>query len=73
MDLTDHIRRTFQYEWWANHATAESLGDGTGIPDRAIALMGHIVAAQRLWLSRIQQEDMPMPVWPSFTPQQCRA
>ncbi|KXK55334.1 MAG: DinB family protein [Chlorobi bacterium] len=73
MDLTDHIRRTFQYEWWANHATAESLGDGTGIPDRAIALMGHIVAAQRLWLSRIQQGDMPMPVWPAFTPQQCRA
>lgn len=72
MNVTDHIRRTFQYDWWANHATAQSLGDGAGIPERALALMNHIVAAQRLWLARIQQIDAPMPVWPAFTLDQCR-
>lgn len=77
MNLPAHIRRTFQYEWWANRATAESLGDAAsipdGIPERALALMNHIVAAQRLWLARIQQTELPMPVWPTFTLQQCRA
>lgn len=77
MNLPDYIRRTFRYEWWANRATAESLGDAAAplatIPERALALMSHIVAAQRLWLARIQQTDLPMPVWPTFTLEQCRA
>jgi len=72
MHPLDHIRRAFRYDRWANHATADSLGDGAGIPERALALMNHIVAAQRLWLARILGADAPMPVWPTFTVEECR-
>jgi uncharacterized damage-inducible protein DinB len=33
--------------------------------------MAHIVAAERLWLERLEQRAQTLPVWPDFTVEQC--
>jgi len=35
--------------------------------------MGHIVAAERLWLERLKQQPQTMPVWPAHDIDQCEA
>jgi len=32
--------------------------------------MAHIVAAERLWLERLEQRGQTLPVWPDFTIEQ---
>jgi uncharacterized damage-inducible protein DinB len=33
--------------------------------------MGHIIAAECLWLDRIQQKPQSLPVWPEFDLERC--
>ncbi|MBX7104391.1 MAG: DinB family protein [Gemmataceae bacterium] len=61
-NLADRFRRWFDYERDVHQLTLESL---SAVPvegqtrlefRRAVSLMGHIIAARRLWLSRIAAE-----------------
>ena len=64
------LARRFAYNAWANRESLRSLGSGSGaVPDRAGALIAHLIAAERLWLGRLGQPegDAGHPVWPSFT------
>lgn len=65
--------RLFAYEAWANLETLASLrAAGTPSP-RALKVMAHVVAAQRLWLGRLKQEAARVAVWPELTLEQCDA
>jgi uncharacterized damage-inducible protein DinB len=33
--------------------------------------MAHIVAAEHVWLARLEQRGSPLPVWPELTLEQC--
>lgn len=63
------LGRRFAYNAWANREALHSLRAQSGtIPDRAEALIAHIVAAERIWLGRLGQPgDAGHPVWPSST------
>jgi uncharacterized damage-inducible protein DinB len=37
-----------------------------GPPPRAVAIMAHIIGAERLWLARIEGEPSPLAVWPAL-------
>ncbi len=36
-------------------------------PERAVQLMAHIAAAQRLWLERTRSQPQTAPVWPQWS------
>ena len=59
-------QRLLRYDDWANHETLQSLHAASEAPERALWLMGHIVAAQWLWLQRMQQQEQTYPVWPDW-------
>ena len=61
------IRRLFRYEAWANR---EALASVATVP-AARRVMGHVVAAQWLWLSRLRGQPSPVPVWPEWTAAEC--
>jgi uncharacterized damage-inducible protein DinB len=68
----DPLARRFAYNTWANRETLRSLRDASGagpLPDRAPALVAHLVAAERLWLGRLGQPegDPAQEVWPSYS------
>jgi uncharacterized damage-inducible protein DinB len=72
MDLSD-FRRLFAYDGWANHEVVSALRAAKSAAPRSLRYMAHIVAAERLWLERLEQRAQTLPVWPDFTLEQCES
>jgi uncharacterized damage-inducible protein DinB len=74
MEVPSYFRKLFEYDHWANRETLTSLSSLNSAPEEPLKFFGHVVGAQRIWLSRINQDDPnPPAAWPSLTLQQCRA
>jgi uncharacterized damage-inducible protein DinB len=58
------VRRLVAFDRVANDLTLASLSASS--PPRAIAVMAHIVGAERLWLARMAAEPSPLAVWPEL-------
>ena len=76
MPSLDLFRRLFEYDYWANRQACASLTtppSGNGASERAVKLFGHILGAHRIWLARLEQQDLSklQPI-PSLTLEQCR-
>lgn len=73
MSLLEHFRRQFRYDFWAN---AEVLRVLAGLPDpppQSTRLLAHVIAAQHLWLSRLQNNLPRLAVWPDLSLVECTA
>jgi len=74
VNLADYLRRQFAYDAWANQETLSAMRTGNGAArPRALELMSHIVAAERVWLERLKQQPQSVPVWPKFDLETCEA
>jgi uncharacterized damage-inducible protein DinB len=71
MNMTEHLRRLFTYDDWANREVLAGFRAVGTPPERALELMAHIVSAERLWLQRLLQQPRTFPVWPQFTLKEC--
>jgi uncharacterized damage-inducible protein DinB len=71
VDLTDHLRRQFAYNAWANWEVLTTIRSGDK-NSRLLALMSHIVSAESLWLERLKGEPQRLPVWPEFDLDECQ-
>lgn len=69
MDISD-FRRLFSYNDWANRETIKCLKQT--LPPRSLKFIAHILAAEKLWLERLQGKPQSLPVWPDFTLSQCQ-
>ena len=65
MDASD-FRRLFRYDRWANRECVNALRSVSDPPSKSVRWLAHIVAAEALWLARIQRRPQPMPVWADF-------
>ncbi len=57
----------FEFDMWANQRTLRSLETVANPPDRAVALIAHIVATQRVWLERALSVPQSVAVWPQWS------
>jgi uncharacterized damage-inducible protein DinB len=73
MDGHSSFRKWFAYEDWANREVVRSLRTCATVPPRALAVLAHIVAVHRLYLGRLEQDGLPVVVWPELTMDQCEA
>ena len=64
------LQRLLRYDVWANQETLQSL-PRQGTPARSLKWMGHIIAAELLWLSRMEGRPSPLPVWPELSVEDC--
>jgi uncharacterized damage-inducible protein DinB len=71
MDLIEYFTRLFAYDGWANQEVLARLRATGAPPPRALKLIAHIFAAQRLWMERLEQELPTSPVWPDCTLEEC--
>ena len=71
MNLVDYLRRQFAYNEWANREMLASIAKYDP-NERTLQLMGHILAAEILWLDRMQQRPQSVPVWPAIDLAACR-
>ena len=72
MCTVEYFTRLFTYDAWANHEVLTALRSSNGPPAHALKLAAHVLAAERLWLARLEQKDPDIPVWPEFTIEECQ-
>jgi uncharacterized damage-inducible protein DinB len=69
--MLGYIREMFLYNDWANHEALHSLREMEHPPERARKVMSHIIAAELLWMTRLQQVAQQTPVWPELGLSDC--
>ena len=67
MDTTEMLLRFFEFDRWANQETWSSLETMKNPPERAMALIAHIAATQRVWLERALSVPQSVAVWPHWS------
>lgn len=64
--MTDPLEKLYDHNWWAHDAIVSELRRAA--PDaETLRLLAHIVAAEHLWLSRIDDAKPRVAVWPALT------
>lgn len=64
--MTDLLEKLFQHNSWAHDAIVAELRRAA--PDaETLRLLAHVVAAEHLWLSRIDGVKPRVAVWPALT------
>lgn len=71
MDQIAHFHRLFNYDLWANREVIRAMGESDHPQGKALQLMAHISAAERLWWDRLQSNPQSVAVWPDWTLREC--
>jgi uncharacterized damage-inducible protein DinB len=66
----NHIRSLLEHMAWADERVLQSLRQ-PAVPPRAVDLYAHILGAEHVWLTRLEQRPREVPVWPVLTLDQC--
>ncbi|MBE7174729.1 MAG: damage-inducible protein DinB [Williamsia sp.] len=61
--MKTYLIQLLDYELWANLRVINALDSVTEPPARAIAVMGHILAAQHVWYGRLAHESVFTSIW----------
>ena len=71
MNAVEHFNRLFAYDAWANQEVLASLRATPEPPGRPLKFIAHILAAERLWLERLEHKEQTLPVWPELSVEEC--
>lgn len=69
--MTDPLRILFDHMAWADQRTLRALEAAGRVPERALELFAHVLAAEHVWLSRILGQEPSMTVWPALDVAAC--
>jgi uncharacterized damage-inducible protein DinB len=64
--MKNYYKTLFEHEHWANLKVLESMISASETPQRAIEIFSHTIAAQRIWLDRINGDKTELKVWEVF-------
>lgn len=59
MNLLEHFRQLANFDEWANREVLTTFRKDGPPTMRSLGWMAHIVAAEHLWLARIEQQASP--------------
>lgn len=71
MDLLHHFQRQLEYNAWANREVASTLKALHERLASAERLLAHVIAAELLWLTRLEGRAPVIAVWPDFSLAEC--
>jgi uncharacterized damage-inducible protein DinB len=64
--------KTFEHAAWANRQIFEVFQQGKMPAEKPLGLFGHVLAAEQIWLARINGEDASaLPIWPDYSLERC--
>lgn len=64
--MKTYYKSIFEHEHWANLKVLESIITASETPQRVIDIFSHTIAAQRIWLDRINANITDLKVWEVF-------
>jgi uncharacterized damage-inducible protein DinB len=67
------IRQLLQHSAWADDELFRALTGTQGAPDQVWREYAHVLGAAEVWLSRLEQRDRRVSVWPELSPTECAA
>jgi uncharacterized damage-inducible protein DinB len=70
--VKDYLERLFQHRGWANQRVLASLLDCPEAQTDGTPLLAHLLAAEHVWLSRLQGKEPLLAVWPSLSLSECQ-
>jgi uncharacterized damage-inducible protein DinB len=73
METKEYFLKMFNYDHWANHEFLTALRTASPVPPKALRFVAHTLAAQKLWLERLQRVPQSVAVWPTSTVGDCSA
>ncbi|SRR5258706_8835496 len=66
--MKKYFLKLYQYNAWANHRVLKCLHDQAVSHEKIISLMGHVAAAETLWLHRVKGLPKPdVKLWASYS------
>jgi uncharacterized damage-inducible protein DinB len=69
--VIEYFARMFRFGEWADQRTLESMRSTPSAHADALPLYAHLVAAEHVWLSRLEHRSPRHPVWPTLTIEEC--
>jgi uncharacterized damage-inducible protein DinB len=70
--MKETLSRLYDHLEWADASVIEGLGRVPDAPPKALEIFAHVLAAEKLWLDRINGEvSAKVAVWPKLTVQDC--
>jgi uncharacterized damage-inducible protein DinB len=69
--MTAHVRKLYDHLVWADARTLNALRAMHAAPLDALRLYAHIMAAEHVWLSRIDDREPEVTAWPALDLDQC--
>jgi len=67
VELLAAIGRLFDHLAWADGLVLDALGRMSPAPETAVREYAHILGADEVWLSRLEQRPSRSAVWPTLT------
>ena len=71
--MAAHIRRLYDHMVWADARALNSLRAMHAPPLDALRLYAHLLAAEHVWISRIDGREPEVAVWPALGLDECAA
>jgi uncharacterized damage-inducible protein DinB len=71
--LKSHIERMLQAMAWADERVIGALRDCPDAHDEALPLLSHLLAAEHVWLARLERRPARVSVWPTLSLPECVA
>ena len=65
--------RLLRYAAWADRRALEALRAAPAAQAEALPWLAHLLAAEHVWLARLEQRPPRLAVWPSLTLEACAA
>jgi uncharacterized damage-inducible protein DinB len=71
MNLTEHYEQLRRYDVWANREVLRALKELPDPPARCVDWLSHVLAAEDVWLTRLQSQPSSLAVWPDLSLADC--
>ena len=71
--MTSNIKKLFAHVFWADARVIDSFRALPNPDARAVEIFAHVLGAEHIWLSRLQEQPARVPVWPSLSVEECAA
>lgn len=65
--LLEQLHRLFEHAAWADALVAAAIESQDNVADDTIELFAHVLGAEEVWLSRLEQRQSTLAVWPKIT------
>ncbi len=69
--MLDQLKRLLDHLYWADEAAVGALSVAGTPPAKAVEILSHVLGAEEVWLSRLEQRPARLAVWPELTPADC--